>query len=288
MSLLKRVSILLVAFLLLFSSTALAAKKPKATATPAPPQVPSEVLDELPQTIIDLLELANNELQEVNGKELKKKNKYTKWRNNYEYGWCGGFITWCMLELGVPQNEKNKTEKKEVSGIVHVREAGVGKLYDGYLRMNRVTSVPQKGFIAVFGNANKKYVKAGATPYYHVGLVYDVQLLDSGKYRITTIEGNVSLDYTDSEGKRTKSPHTVRMYTRDFDPNGDPKANISLVPEEERDRDESLTFSWGYTYNNPSMYLTCFLMPWVPGDPTLELQPVQSPEPTPAPEANPA
>ena len=120
MSLLKRVSILLVAFLLLFSSTALAAKKPKATATPAPPQVPSEVLDELPQTIIDLLELANNELQDVNGKELKKKNKYTKWRNNYEYGWCGGFITWCMLELGVPQNEKNKTEKKEVSGIVHV------------------------------------------------------------------------------------------------------------------------------------------------------------------------
>ena len=214
MTLMKRASVLVFAFMLLFSSTAFAAKKGKATPTPVPPQVPEEVLSELPQTIIDLLDLARSELEEVNGKELKKKNKYTKWRNNYEYGWCGGFVTWCMLELGIPQQEKNKTEKKEVSGLVHVKEAGVGKLYDGYLRMNRVTSVPQKGFIAVFGNANKKYVKAGATPYYHVGLVYDLQLLENGKYRMTTIEGNVSLNYTDAEGKRTKSPHTVRMYTR--------------------------------------------------------------------------
>ena len=153
----------------------------------------------------------------------------------------------------------------------------------------QIASLPQKGFIAVFGNANKKYVSAGATPYYHVGLVYDLQLLENGKYRMTTIEGNVSLNYTDAEGKRTKSPHTVRMYTRDFDPNAEnPKANISLVPEEERDREESLTFSWDYTYNNPSMYVTCFLMPWIPGDPTLDLQPVQTPAPTPAPEADPA
>ena len=288
MSLMKRASVLVFSFMLLFSSTAFAAKKGKATPTPAPPQVPEEVLSELPQTIIDLLDLARSELEEVSGKELKKKNKYTKWRNNYEYGWCGGFVTWCMLELGIPQQEKNKTEKKEVSGLVHVKEAGVGKLYDGYLRMNRVTSVPQKGFIAVFGNANKKYVKAGATPYYHVGLVYDLQLLENGKYRMTTIEGNVSLNFTDAEGKRTKSPHTVRMYTRDFDPNAEnPKANISLVPEEDRDREESLTFSWDYTYSNPSMYVTCFLMPWVPGDPTLDLRPVQTPVPTPAPEADP-
>lgn len=284
MSLLKRASVLVLAFLLLFSSTALAAKKPKATATPAPPQVPAEVLDELPQTIIDLLELAESELLDVNGKELKKKNKYTKWRNNGEYGWCGGFITWCMLELGIPQQEKNKTEKKEVSGLVHVKEAGVGKLYDGYLRMNRIGSLPQKGFIVVFGNGSKKYVKTGVTPYYHVGLVWDLQLLPDGRYRMTTIEGNVSTDFTDADGKRTKSPHTVRMYTRDFDPNADQKSNLTLVPEDERDREESLTFSWGYTYNNPAMYVTCFLMPWVPGDPTLDLQPVQ----TPAPEAEPA
>ncbi len=287
MSLMKRASVLVFSFMLLFTSAAYAGRS-KATPTPMPPQVPGEVLSELPQTIIDLLDLARSELEEVNGRELKRRNKYTKWRNNGEYGWCGGFVTWCMLELGIPQQEKNKTEKKEVSGIVHVKEAGVGKLYDGYARMNRISSVPQKGFIVVFGNANKKYVKVGATSSYHVGLVYDLELLENGKYRMTTIEGNVSLNFTDAEGKRTKSPHTVRMYTRDFDPNAEnPKANISLVPEEERDREESLTFSWGYTYNNPSMYVTCFLMPWVPGDPTLDLQPVQPLASTPAPEADP-
>ena len=279
----------LLSALLLFSAPALAAKS-KATPTPPPLEITAEP-QEPPEQIQRVLDIAWQEWETVNGKDQGVKNKYTTWFNNYNWGknsWCAGFVTWCMLELGIPQQEKNKTEKKEVPGLVHVKEAGVGKLYDGYLRMNRVTSVPQKGFIAVFGNANKKYVKAGATPYYHVGLVYDLQLLENGKYRMTTIEGNVSLNFTDAEGKRTKSPHTVRMYTRDFDPNaGNPKANISLVPEDERDREESLTFSWDYTYNNPSMYVTCFLMPWVPGDPTLDLQPVQTPAPTPAPESDP-
>ena len=88
---------------------------------------------------------------------------------------------------------------------------------------------------------------------------------------MTTIEGNVSLDFTDAEGNRTKSGHTIRMYTRDFDPNAESKkTNLSQVPEEERTQEESLTFSYGYTYKNPAMYITCFLMPWVPGDPALE------------------
>ena len=268
MSMLKRSLVLILILCLLLGSSAYAAKK---TATPEPPQVPAEVIQEIPGLMQQVLDLAYNELVEVNGQNLKEKNKYTKWRNNYEFGWCGGFITWCMLELGIPQKEKNKTPKEEVPGIVHVKEAGVGKLYDGYLRMNRVTMVPQKGFIVVFGNGSNKYVKTGTTGYYHVGLIYDLELLDNGKYRITTIEGNISLDFTDAEGTRTKSGHTVRMYTRDYDPNAESKkTNISLVPEEERDREESLIFSYNYTYNNPAMYITCFLMPWVPGDPALE------------------
>ena len=252
MSLLKRASVLVLAFLLLFSSTALAAKKPKATATPAPPQVPTEVLDELPQTIIDLLELAESELLDVNGKELKKKNKYTKWRNNGEYGWCGGFITWCMLEAGIPMEEKNKIEDGEVGGLFHVKEAGVGKLYEGFAKLNRITRVPQKGFIAVYGNEGS----GGSTPYYHVGLVYDVEKLSDGIYRITTIEGNVK-------------GHTVRMYVRDYDMNkaSDKKQkpkDMTLVPEEERDREETNIFSYGYAYTKKKMYLTIFLMPWIP------------------------
>ena len=141
--------------------------------------------------------------------------------------------------------------------------------------MNRLSFIPQKGFIAVFGNTNSKY---GASEFYHVGLVYDVELLPNGNYRITTIEGNVSLDFTDAEGTRYKASHTVRMYTRDYNPHFEKKKDdLTLVPEEERTREESVIFSYGYTYNNPDMYISYFLMPWVPGDPTLDLVPAFAP-----------
>lgn len=278
MKLIRRMAVLFLVLCMLSGSSALAAKG-KATPTPVPPEVPGEILADIPVTIQRLLDLAYAELVEVNGENLKEQNKYTKWRNNGKWGWCGGFITWCMLELDVPQEEKNKTPKGEVSGIVHVKEGGVGKMYTGYERMNRIAFLPQKGFIVVFGNANSKYVKTGSTPYYHVGLVYDVERLDNGKYRITTIEGNISLDFTDPEGTRHKSGHTIRMYTRDYDPEADVKKNLTLVPEEERNQEETVTFSYGYTYNNPSMYITCFMMPWVPGDQTLELVSTETPEP---------
>ena len=157
-----------------------------------------------------MLDIAYQQLIETDGKNLKEKNKFTKWRNNYSYGWCGGFITWCMLEAGIPMEEKNKIEDGEVDGLFHVKEAGVGKLYEGFAKLNR----------------------------------------------ITTIEGNVK-------------GHTVRMYVRDYDMNkaSDKKQkpkDMTLVPEEERDREETNIFSYGYAYTKKKMYLTIFLMPWIP------------------------
>ena len=261
-----RLSALLLALLLCLSASAQAAGKSGATPTPAPVEIQTEVIEEIPETIQQLLDLAYNEMTETDGKNLKEKNKYTKWRNNGSYGWCGGFITWCMLELEIPQQEWAKTPQEEVSGIVHVKEAGVGKLVTGYTRMNRLTMIPQKGFIAVFGNG-KRFNGTGATPLYHVGLVYDVQELSEGKYRITTIEGNVNAP---ADETHKKSPHTIRMYIRDYDMNASKKENISLVPEEERTQEESTLFSYGYTYNNPNLYLNVFLMPWIPGEDAAE------------------
>ena len=281
MSLIKRLAaVLLISCLLAYIPSAFA--KTKSTPTPPPPEVPEDILQEIPAQIRDVLDLAYAELLDVNGQELKTKNKYTKWRNNYEWGWCGGFITWCMLENEIPMFDQGKAPKEEVPGLIHMKAAGVGKIYTGYERMNRITNIPQKGFIAVFGNANSKYVKAGSTPYYHVGLVYDVIQLPNGLYRITTIEGNVSVNFSDTDGVRHKAGHTVRMYTRDYNPNTEkPKDDLTLVPEEERTREESITFSYDYTYNNPSMYITCFMMPWVPGDPTLDLVPADADQPSP-------
>lgn len=261
-----RLSALLMALLLCLTASAQAAGKSSATPTPAPLEIQTEVIEEIPETIQKLLDLAYNEWIETDGKNLKTKNKYTKWRNNYEFEWCGGFVTWCMLQLEIPQQEWAKTPKEKVPGIVHVKEAGVGKLVTGYTRMSRLTLVPQKGFIAVFGNG-KSYKGTGATPLYHVGLVYDVQELSEGKYRITTIEGNVNAP---ADETHKKSPHTIRMYIRDYDMNAEQKKNITLVPEEERTREENTLFSYGYTYDNENLYLNLFLMPWIPGESAAE------------------
>ena len=236
--------------LILCCSTSLAAKKktPEYTAR----EITTEVIQEIPAEIQSMLDIAYEQLIETDGKNLKEKNKYTKWRNNYTFEWCGGFVTWCMLEAGIPMEEKNKIEDGEVEGLFHVKEAGVGKLYEGYAKLNRITRVPQKGYIAVYGNEGS----GGSTPYYHVGLVYDVEKLSDGKYRITTIEGNVK-------------GHTVKMYVRDYDLNkaSDKKQkpkDMSLVPQEERDREETNIFSYGYAYTKKNMYITIFLMPWIP------------------------
>ena len=114
--------------------------------------------------------------------------------------------------------------------------------------MNRITDIPQKGFLCVYGNTGE----GGSGKYYHIGLVYDVKKLSAGKYRITTIEGNV-------KGR------TVRMYVRDYDMNAEKKEkNMPLVPVEERDQEESDIFSYNYAYKNRKMYITHFLMPWIP------------------------
>ena len=129
--------------LILCCSTSLAAKKktPEYTAR----EITTEVIQEIPAEIQSMLDIAYEQLIETDGKNLKEKNKYTKWRNNYTFEWCGGFVTWCMLEAGIPMEEKNKIQDGEVEGLFHVKEAGVGKLYEGYAKLNRITRVPQIG-----------------------------------------------------------------------------------------------------------------------------------------------
>ena len=244
----KRLVSLALVLILFVCSSSLAAKKKDNKDQDVIRKITTEVVEDIPETIQEILDLAYEQLIEVNGKNLGQKNKYTKWRNNGSFGWCGGFITWCMLEKGVPQTEWQKVEPGEVEGIVHVKEADVTKLNTGYRKMNRITDIPQKGFLCVYGNVGE----GGTGKYYHVGLVYDVKKLSEGKYRITTIEGNVT-------------GRTVRMYVRDYDMNAEKKAkNMPLVPVEERDQEESKIFSYKYAYKNRNMYITHFLMPWIP------------------------
>ena len=235
-----RLAALMLVLACLASPVPAAAKKNKPTPTPAPRAITTEVIQDVPEEIQALLDLAYGEWESRSGKVLKKSNKYTKWRNDYEWGWCGGFLTWCMLELGVPQQRLNEMESGEVPGVAHVLEASVGKILTGYLMMNRTTLMPQKGFLVVYGKKN-------AGSYLHIGLVYDVEDLGGGKYRLTTIEGNMS--------------NTVRMYTRDYDMNAAKQKNLTMLPAAERTEEESRKFSYKIPNN---WYINMFLMPWVP------------------------
>ena len=111
-------------------------------------------------------------------------------------------------------------------------------------------------FLLVYGCSYNKTI--------HVGLVYDVEELGDGKFRITTLEGNMS--------KR------VKMYIHDYDMNAEvitknkESTNLTLVPEAERILAESDHLDYAIPASKPSdsasgkyaYYVNCFLMPWIP------------------------
>lgn len=225
--------------------SALAAKS-KATPTPPPVEI-AQTVQQPPEEIQAVLDLAYAEWETLAGKTLKKVNKYTEWRGKgIGFGWCGGYITWCMIESGIPMAELQKIEEAPVEGIYHVKEASVGKLLRGYQRMNRSTDIPQKGFLLVYG------VRKSANKTVHVGLVYDVIDLGGGKYRITTLEGNMS--------------QRVKMYIHDYDRFAEDKTlNLSTVPEEERTIEACSYVDYKIpTSSKKPFYVNCFLMPWIP------------------------
>ncbi len=227
---------------------ALAESKPSTTMTPAPNQVSDSVLTP-PEQIQQVLDIAYNEWQTLNGKTLSKCNKYTEWRGKgVSFGWCGGFVTWCMMEADIPMETLENVEEAPVEGLYHVKEASVGKILRGYLRKDRMTLVPQKGYLLVYG------VRKSANKTVHIGLVYDVEELGNGKYRITTIEGNMS--------------NRVKMYIHDYDMNAEERGlNLSVVPEDERTMEASNCLDYKIPKSDGKpFYVNCFLMPWLPED----------------------
>ena len=198
----------LILMLTLFAPAAMAAS---ATPTPPPVQIDSTVV-EPPAEIQKLLDIAYNELQTVGGEKLPGSNKYTQWFNRYEWEWCAGFVTWCLLEAGIPVDtlENIKEGAKgfddglfHVDGLYNVKSSTPGKFLRGNMLMERATMSPQKGFIVIYGCSYNRTV--------HAALVYDVENLGGGKYRITTIEGNIK--------------DSVKMFIRDYDMNAEVNTN---------------------------------------------------------------
>ena len=252
------IALLSVLFLLTLDTVPAQAKKAQPTPTPVPLEISREVV-EPPEVIHNMVDIAYREWDELHGKTLKKSNKYTKWRNNYTWEWCAGFVTWCMLEAQVPQEEQQTIlswEEGPVDGILHCKAAAPARLLEAYSHMRRTTMIPQKGYIILYGEDYNKTV--------HVGIVYDVQKLEDGRYRLTTIEGNMG--------------NTVRMYMFDYDADKEfsyknkypDNSNVSAIPEEEQTEETTKykTYSIHVKSKNKKKpwYVTCFLAPWLPED----------------------
>mgnify|MGYP003209058347 CR=1 FL=1 len=89
--------------------TALAAK---ATPTPPPVAISTEAPVQPPEQIQQVLDIAYNEWKELDGKTLKNVNKYTEWRGKgIGFGWCGGYITWCMMQANVEMEELRRSRR---------------------------------------------------------------------------------------------------------------------------------------------------------------------------------
>ena len=170
----------IIAFILLlmtFCPTAFAAK---ATPTPPPIEIDSTLVAP-PAEISDMLDIAYAEWENLGGEKLPNVNKFTEWRGKgYKFEWCAGYVTWVMMEAGIPMQEladirKNEDENDRwhVDGLYHCQEASPGKLLRAYQIMDRATMVPQKGFIILYGCGYNKVI--------HVGIAYDVEDLGDGK-----------------------------------------------------------------------------------------------------------
>lgn len=275
------------AFILILLTLAPVAFAAKATPTPPPIEI-APTLVSPPAEISDMLDIAYAEWEALNGEKLPNVNKFTEWRGKgYKFEWCAGYVTWCMMEAGIPMEELADIRKNEdandrwhVDGLYHCKEASPGKLLRAYQIMDRATMVPQKGFIILYGCSYNKVI--------HAGIVYDVQDLGDGKYRITTLEGNIK--------------DSIKMYIRDYDMNAEvntnkkKSTNLTEVPENERVLPASANLEYTLMDGKPSnstegrymYYVNRFLMPWVPGDETLSApRPEITPEPTPVPTPEP-
>ena len=181
----------------------------------------------LPEHAKAFVYVARREFLQNQRRHLPKANDYTIWyyRSKKEVGWCSVFTIWCANASGT--NPIRREEAVDIPGdqMLLLREGQVGNQYDGFQRNNRFVGIPQPGYLVIYANMENTYL------YTHIGIVTDVAQMGGGKYRVTTVEGNMS--------------NTVKCYTFVYDSNFDnhtlnadtrsqQQPNMSVVPPQDQ------------------------------------------------------
>ena len=204
-------------------------------------EIPYDVVvteDAVPSLIRAAIDLALQEWQDALGKTFTQRNKYTAWYcgtgPKCYFGWCGGFVSYCLDTAGVPMDDYNDSVPHESGEPYAVRAAGVGKILTGYTKMDRITNIPKPGYLVIYGKRD----------YYntmHVGMVTDVKPLGDGKYIVWTVEGNLS--------------SRIKRYCYLYDANDTTEHNYEAPPEEwQTDKD---TFTYGIHQKQWFIYAIC-------------------------------
>ncbi len=210
--------------------------------------------DGVPALMRAAIDYALNEWQQVGGERLPRCNKYTLWYSNgnkYEYGWCAAFECYCLYHVGIPMVEWTKCEPHPDGDVWGVKANGVGKVIEGYNKMNRLTFVPRTGYLVVYGQKD-----SGNSM--HVGIITDVQDLGNGQYLVKTVEGNMSntvkrycylytVGNADESRANGKNNYNYGVY-----------GNYSDCPEEYRTEPET----YQYTIHSQKWYVFRFCATW--------------------------
>lgn len=172
-----------------------------------------------PLSIQNLIYIANYEYLNTAMARLPKYNKYAKWyyKKQKEVGWCSVFSSYVTNASGLPAFKHDTVDLNSLSAnkAFGLLEGQVGHQWDGFHSVDRFTNIPKPGYYVIYGNRKNAY------KYTHIGLVVEAAALENGKYRIRTVEGNMS--------------NTVKSYCYLYDSSiSHPKENMFELPQNER------------------------------------------------------
>ncbi len=195
--------------------------------------------DAMPALIRSALDIALTEWEQNLGNTFTQNNKYTKWYCGVpcKFGWCGGFVTYCLAMAGVPMFDGYEDCVPVSGGAPYsVREAGVGKILTGFTKMERMTRVPKPGYLVVYG-------ERGRNGLMHIAMITDVSEYADGVYMLKTVEGNLS--------------SRIKRYCYLYDMNADPERNMKTLPESEQ-----TDSAFQYKLHQDNWYVNQFCMTW--------------------------